>query len=133
MTRLISDYEAYLHGEGTWLRAWERLGARPAEQNGQAGYSFAVWAPTARRVSVVGDFNGWDGHAHPMRSLGASGLWETFVADIDEGANGLTHVTPRSSPVAGPRLDRSPNATWRRARQPDGHLRGPRRVVASHP
>ena len=85
MTRLISDYEAYLHGEGTWLRAWERLGARPAEQNGQAGYSFAVWAPTARRVSVVGDFNGWDGHAHPMRSLGASGLWETFIADIDEG------------------------------------------------
>ena len=66
MTRVVSDYEAYLLGEGTWLRAWEKLGARPAEREGQAGYSFVVWAPTASRLSVVGDFNGWDRRSHPM-------------------------------------------------------------------
>jgi len=85
MSRVVSDYEAYLHGEGTWLRAWERLGARPAERDGQAGYSFVVWAPTASRVSVVGDFNAWDGRVHPMQSLGASGLWETFVPGVAAG------------------------------------------------
>ncbi len=83
--RVVTDYEAYLFGEGTWLRAWEKLGARPAEHDGVRGYSFAVWAPTAERVSVVGDFNGWDGRAHPLQSLGASGLWETFVPGIGEG------------------------------------------------
>jgi 1,4-alpha-glucan branching enzyme len=85
MTRVVSDYEAYLFGEGTWLRAWEKLGARPAERDGQAGYAFVVWAPTARRVSVVGDFNAWDGRTHPMQSLGASGLWETFIPDVAAG------------------------------------------------
>ena len=85
MSRVVSDYEAYLHGEGTWLRAWERLGARPAERDGQAGYSFVVWAPTASRVSVMGDFNAWDGRVHPMQSLGASGLWETFVPGVAAG------------------------------------------------
>ena len=84
-TRVISDYEAYLYGEGTWLRAWEKLGARPATIDGVAGYTFAVWAPTASRVSVVGDFNNWDGAAHPMTALGQSGLWETFVAGLAAG------------------------------------------------
>ena len=85
MPRVVSDYEAYLLGEGTWLRAWEKLGARPAERDGQAGYSFAVWAPNASRVSVVGDFNGWDGRTHPMQNLGASGLWETFIPGVTSG------------------------------------------------
>ena len=84
--RIITDYEAYLFGEGHWLRAWEKMGARPAEVDGVAGYTFVVWAPNARRVSVVGDFNQWDGRAHPMRNLGASGLWETFIAGVPDGA-----------------------------------------------
>ena len=84
-TRVISDYEAYLFGEGTWLRAWEKLGARPAVIEDQRGYSFAVWAPQASRVSVVGNFNGWDGRAHPMHNLGASGLWELFIPGVAEG------------------------------------------------
>ncbi len=85
MNQVVTDYEAYLHGEGTWLRAWERMGARPYARDGESGYSFVVWAPSARRVSVVGDFNGWNGAVHPMRSLGTSGLWETEVADVAEG------------------------------------------------
>jgi 1,4-alpha-glucan branching enzyme len=84
--RIVTDYEAYLFGEGHWLRAWEKMGARPAEMDGARGYSFVVWAPNARRVSVVGDFNAWDGRAHVMRSLGASGLWEAFVPGVGDGA-----------------------------------------------
>ena len=84
-SRIITDYEAYLFGEGHWLQAWEKMGARPTVIDGLAGYSFVVWAPNARQVSVVGDFNRWDGRATPMRSLGVSGLWETFVPGIAEG------------------------------------------------
>jgi 1,4-alpha-glucan branching enzyme len=83
--RIVSDYEAYLFGEGHWLRAWEKMGARPAAIDAVPGYSFVVWAPNARRVSVVGDFNRWDGRAHPMRNLGASGLWELFIPGVTEG------------------------------------------------
>ncbi len=84
--RIVTDYEAYLFGEGHWLRAWEKMGARRAEIDGADGYTFVVWAPNARRVSVVGDFNDWDGRRHMMRSLGATGLWETFVPGVNAGA-----------------------------------------------
>ena len=87
MSRIITDYEAYLFGEGHWLQAWEKMGARPAVVEGRAGYSFVVWAPNARAVSVVGDFNLWDGRGHALKSLGASGLWETFVPGLAAGAN----------------------------------------------
>ena len=83
--RIISDYEAYLFGEGHWLRAWEKMGARPASVDGVSGYSFVVWAPNARGVSVVGDFNAWDGRTHALRTLGASGLWEGFIPGLSEG------------------------------------------------
>ncbi len=85
MNRVVTDYEAYLFGEGTWLRAWEKLGARPAVVEDTSGYTFAVWAPTASRVSVVGNFNGWNAGAHPMSNLGVSGLWETFIPGVAEG------------------------------------------------
>jgi len=97
-TRIISDYEAYLFGEGHWLRAWEKMGARPAEIDGARGFSFVVWAPNARRVSVVGDFNQWDGRAHPMRHLGASGLWELFIPELQEGTPYKFEIQPRSGP-----------------------------------
>ena len=61
------------------------LGAHERELDGVHGTSFAVWAPAARSVSVVGDFNGWDGRVHPMRSLGASGVWELFVPGARAG------------------------------------------------
>jgi len=97
-TRIVSDYEAYLFGEGHWLRAWEKMGARPAEIDGARGFSFVVWAPNARRVSVVGDFNQWDGRAHPMRHLGASGLWELFIPALQEGTPYKFEIQARSGP-----------------------------------
>ena len=98
MPRIITDYEAYLFGEGHWLQAWEKMGARPSVHDGRAGYSFVVWAPNARNVSVVGDFNRWDARAHPLTSLGASGLWETFVPGVADGA----HYKYEIRPVVGP-------------------------------
>ena len=97
-TRIVSDYEAYLFGEGHWLRAWEKMGARPAEIDGQQGYTFAVWAPNARALSVVGDFNGWDGRTHSMRNLGASGLWELFIPGIGEGQPYKFEIEPQHGP-----------------------------------
>jgi len=97
-SRIVSDYEAYLFGEGHWMRAWEKMGARPATVEGRDGYSFVVWAPNAAGVSVVGDFNGWDGRRHPMRNLGASGLWETFVPGVGEGSLYKFEIHPRVGP-----------------------------------
>jgi 1,4-alpha-glucan branching enzyme len=85
-TGIISDYEAYLFGEGHWLRAWEKMGARPAEVDGIRGYSFVVWAPNARGVSVVGPFNNWDGRAHPLQPIGESGLWSGFIPGVGPGS-----------------------------------------------
>ncbi|HEU5478245.1 MAG TPA: hypothetical protein VFU90_00355, partial [Candidatus Tumulicola sp.] len=96
--RIVTDYEAYLFGEGHWLRAWEKMGGRPAELDGVRGYSFVLWAPNARRVSIVGDFNGWDGRAHPMRNLGASGLWEGFVPGLGEGVLYKFELQTQSGP-----------------------------------
>jgi 1,4-alpha-glucan branching enzyme len=95
----VTDFEAHLFGEGRWLRAWEKMGARPAEIGGARGYSFVVWAPNARAVSVVGDFNGWDPHRHPMHGVGNSGLWETFVPDVGEGAHYKFAIQPRHGPA----------------------------------
>jgi 1,4-alpha-glucan branching enzyme len=77
--RVISDYDIYLFGEGNHTRIYDRLGAHVLTLGGTTGVHFALWAPNATRVSVVGDFNAWDGRVHVMRRLGASGVWEIFV------------------------------------------------------
>ncbi len=82
---LLTDYDLYLIGEGTHQELYERLGAHPLRVNDVDGVSFAVWAPNARRVSVVGDFNGWDDRAHPMR-LRSNGIWELFLPGLTVGA-----------------------------------------------
>ncbi len=82
---VLTDFDQHLFAEGTHVRSFERLGARPMVHGVRAGVHFAVWAPNARRVSVVGDFNGWDGRVHPMRSLVSSGLWEIFLPDLGVG------------------------------------------------
>jgi 1,4-alpha-glucan branching enzyme len=75
---VLSDYDLYLLGEGNHLRLYDKLGAHPMEIAGVAGVGFVVWAPNAQRVSVVGDFNFWDGRRHAMRVRG-NGYWEIFV------------------------------------------------------
>ncbi|MPZ91135.1 MAG: 1,4-alpha-glucan branching protein GlgB [Actinobacteria bacterium] len=83
----LGDIDLYLLGEGKHRRLFEKLGAHRMTHEGTDGVSFAVWAPAARSVSVVGDFNSWNGRAHPMRVLGDSGVWQTFVAGIEDGQN----------------------------------------------
>ena len=75
----LGELDLHLAMEGRHEHLYERLGAHVRELDGVVGTAFAVWAPNARSVSVVGDFNSWDGRLHPMRSLGASGIWELFV------------------------------------------------------
>jgi 1,4-alpha-glucan branching enzyme len=89
--------EADLHfvGEGSHQRLWDRLGAHPMHHQGVAGVAFAVWAPNADGVSVVGDFNNWDGRLHPMRVLGSSGIWELFVPEIAEGTRYKLELRPK--------------------------------------
>jgi 1,4-alpha-glucan branching enzyme len=77
--RVITDYDLYLFGEGSHTRIHDKLGAHPMTLGATDGVHFAVWAPNAHRVSVVGDFNDWDGRVHPMRNLGVSGVWEIFL------------------------------------------------------
>ena len=82
----LGEIDLYLAGEGRHEELYEKLGAHVTEIDGATGVAFAVWAPSARSVSVVGDFNSWDGRLHPMRSLGASGIWELFIPGVAEGS-----------------------------------------------
>jgi 1,4-alpha-glucan branching enzyme len=81
----LTDLDLYLFNAGDHHRIYEKLGAHPMTVNGVQGVQFAVWAPNARSVSVVGDFNQWDARRHAMRVLGGSGVWEIFVPDMQEG------------------------------------------------
>jgi 1,4-alpha-glucan branching enzyme len=81
----LGETDLHLFGEGNDRRLYEKLGAQWRTIDGVAGTSFAVWAPNAQRVSVVGEFNNWDGRYHAMRLLGASGVWELFVPGVGEG------------------------------------------------
>jgi len=82
----LSDFDLHLFMEGTHYRTWERLGAHPGVKNGVQGTWFAVWAPNAERVAVIGDFNGWDRAQNPLVSRGDSGIWEGFVPAVAKGA-----------------------------------------------
>jgi len=82
---VLGEMDAWLLGEGSHLRPYEILGATPRTQDGVAGVGFAVWAPNASRVSVVGDFNLWDGRRHPMRLRRECGVWELFMPGLGAG------------------------------------------------
>jgi len=82
----LTDYDLHLMAEGKHFRSYEKLGARLCEVTGVSGVYFAVWAPNARRVSVMGDFNGWDPETHPMRVRPEAGIWECFVPGVGPGA-----------------------------------------------
>ncbi|NLB19036.1 MAG: 1,4-alpha-glucan branching protein GlgB, partial [Syntrophomonadaceae bacterium] len=78
----LSDYDLYLFNQGNHHRVYEKLGAHIREINKVNGVSFCVWAPEAKRVSVVGEFNQWDGRRHQMRLMGSSGVWELFIPGV---------------------------------------------------
>ncbi|WP_417279033.1 1,4-alpha-glucan branching protein GlgB [Celeribacter sp.] len=82
---VLGEIDEYLLGEGTHHHIWKSLGAHVMEHEGAEGTHFAVWAPNARRVSLVGDFNAWDGRRHVMRRRGATGVWEIFMPGVGEG------------------------------------------------
>ncbi|HKK26986.1 MAG TPA: 1,4-alpha-glucan branching protein GlgB [Gemmatimonadota bacterium] len=82
----LTERDLHLFNEGTHLRLWEKLGAHPETVDGARGVRFAVWAPNAERVSVIGSFNGWDAAAHPLEPRASSGLWQGFVPGVERGA-----------------------------------------------
>src|ERR1017187_2100662 len=81
----LGQLDLHLLAEGRHEGLWRHLGAQVRVHQGASGTSFAVWAPSAQAVRVVGDFNGWDGRIHPMRVLGSSGVWEIFVPGAGPG------------------------------------------------
>ncbi len=83
----LGEGDLFLFGKGDERKIYEKLGAQLRVIDGVSGTSFAVWAPNAQRISVVGDFNNWDGRFHPMRLLGASGVWEIFIPGVGQGAH----------------------------------------------
>ncbi len=91
----LSDYDLYLLGEGAHYRVYEKLGAHRVSLEGVPGVRFGVWAPNARRVSVVGDFNAWDGRVHPMRLHPGNGVWEIFLPGLGPGALYKFEVLPQ--------------------------------------
>ena len=103
----LGDVDLHLIGEGTHQRLWAVLGAHHRQHDGALGTAFAVWAPSAKSVRIVGDFNSWDGRAHPMRIMGSSGVWELFVPGAAPGqhykfeVNGSTgRVALKADPLA---------------------------------
>ncbi|WP_319558032.1 1,4-alpha-glucan branching protein GlgB [Thiomicrorhabdus sp.] len=81
----MGELDSHLFAEGQHWNIYEKLGAHPCEIDGISGVVFRVWAPSAERVSVIGDFNGWNGLRHPMRVLGGSGIWELFIPGMQHG------------------------------------------------
>jgi 1,4-alpha-glucan branching enzyme len=91
-TSPLSEQDVYLFNEGTHAALWERLGSHVLNDGDAKGVWFAVWAPNAAYVSVIGSFNGWDREAHPLRSRGSSGIWEGFAPEAAEGALYKYHI-----------------------------------------
>lgn len=93
----LSDFDLYLFGSGKFREAYDKLGAHPRHIDGALGVEFAVWAPDAGRVSVIGDFNGWDPEVHPLLPVQNSGIWQTFVPGVSVGALYKFALQPRGS------------------------------------
>ncbi len=105
----LSEEDVYYFAEGSDTQVHRKMGSHLREVGGVAGVSFTVWAPNADRVSVVGDFNHWDGRYHPMRRLGASGVWELFVPGVGEGAKYKFELWKSGAP---PHLRTDPYGTY---------------------
>jgi len=105
----IGDIDQYLFSKGVHYKLYEMMGARSIEHQGCRGVRFAVWAPAARSVSVVGDFNYWDGRTNPMRVLGNSGIWELFLPGIKEGEKYKFEIRTQTGEL---RIKSDPFAFW---------------------
>jgi len=105
----IGDLDLHLFNEGTHRRPWDCLGAHVRTIDGVPGTSFAVWAPNAKRVSLVGDFCRWDGRIFPMRQMGSSGVFELFVPDVGPGALYKYEIKTRDGQI---RMKTDPYAAW---------------------
>jgi 1,4-alpha-glucan branching enzyme len=105
---LLTAQDLYLYNEGSHYRIYDKLGAHPAQVNGMQGTVFGVWAPNARNVYVIGDFNSWDHHSHPLEPRGSSGIWEGFIPGVGKGtlykyyivSNHHGHRVDKADPVA---------------------------------
>jgi 1,4-alpha-glucan branching enzyme len=101
----LSEQDLYLFNEGSHVRLWERLGAHPGVLEDVEGTYFGVWAPSAERVTVVGEFNSWHGGRHRLRARGASGIWEGFIPEVGAGALYKFRIAPRNGARAVEKAD----------------------------
>jgi 1,4-alpha-glucan branching enzyme len=102
---LLSNHDFYLFNEGSHYRIYQKLGAHVMTVDGQEGTCFGVWAPNAREVSVIGDFNGWDGHAHQLAPRGNSGIWEGFLPGLGKGTLYKFHIVSQHNGHIGDKAD----------------------------
>jgi 1,4-alpha-glucan branching enzyme len=148
----LGELDLHLFGEGRHELVYEKLGAHPLTREGLKGVSFAVWAPAAANVSVVGNFNAWDGSQHEMRRLGTSGVWETFVPNLGPGqlykyeikAPGLppflkadpyafyAEIPPNTSSVVYESTYRFRDSRWMKRRAGREHFRQPLSIYEVH-
>jgi 1,4-alpha-glucan branching enzyme len=101
----LTEDDLYLFGEGSHLRLYEKLGAHPTTLGGRSGTRFAVWAPNAQRVAVMGDFNGWSKDAHPLAPIGQAGIWEGFTPGVEVGAEYKFYIVSRHHGYAADKTD----------------------------
>ncbi len=101
---LLTAHDSYLFNEGSHFRLYDKLGARTVHEGGTSGTYFAVWAPNAERVSLIGEFNGWNRTSHPLNAKGQTGIWETFLPGVGKGALYKFHIESRFN---GYRADKS--------------------------
>ena len=149
----LGEQDLHLFNEGRHLRLWEVLGAHARQHDGHQGVAFAVWAPNAERVSVVGDFCGWNGRTFPMRMLGSSGIFELFIPGVQPGAlyqyeirssagevflKADPHATEaelppaRASRVSSPSRHLWRDEPWQRARRASDVRREPMAIYEVH-
>ena len=151
---MISDQDLYLFSEGRLYEAYRTLGAHSMLHAGVAGTRFAVWAPNAERVSVVGDFNRWDGRSHPMRVHGSSGVWELFIPGFGENElykfeirnrqNGTIHIKTdpygfafekrpgTAARICAPNTHQWHDHTWMEGRSKADWLHAPMNIYEVH-
>jgi len=103
--QLLTDQDVYLFNEGNHVRLYEKMGAQPVTVDGVEGTHFAVWAPNAEKVSVMGDFNGWNKESHQLKQRGNSGIWEGFIPGVSEGGNYKYFIVSRYNDFKAEKAD----------------------------